>query len=802
MRDTAAAEASNAKQFWRVGRQVAQTPVTMPAQFLRGASLKVPESRTIQLAGRDFPKSISEVIDMGVFADVPRTARDQLKNTILNQSSIEGRKSVFKSVMNDLFSYFPDDDGMKILQDRFIKNVDGYFGPEDMGQIPGMDGMWGVLAQADASAGMAMPSPKDFMEQMEKSTALRRMSGRLNTGLVDAVMTKGWRPSVLLRVGFIPRAAGEEMLNVLVRSPLAHPFGYAIQSAAAPTPESLAQQAGQVLGHDVTHDQLQRELATLGEGFMQKQSRTLGYGDFLSAIRSGKSTDTPLLRKLSYGNEYIPHPMNLAAPVKGEDVLRRYWQIQTHAPESLLKPFQAIAGITGGIARPLQAEYKDHVAMLMRENHMVRAEAEAAAKRHMAMVRRQPAFAFDPVMNMAHNISATAPGWSADGFDAMTRSMLYHATQGYRGTLRMLFNPSTVDRARLLLESDGFKTLFAKHISAGSAGVIDNGRADIMDIPMVMSDRTRTTVSVRSRGSEMEKRWFKNNPEDQGSGMAPLAPHALNLDQRRLVSDEPGGLPMSRVAGRYYGPDSQNEFYNLPLPSSLPGAEFLSAQAAFGEDPGTYIEMYVNALANTVEALPDQAQDAIRYAMRAGNLSDMDNADVVVRQALEHRGQQAGRDVLKQAGKEGRQDIENVVEEAGDAAAAHTDQAFAHQQMMLALHQMSPKVQRTTEHLIGQRLETGKLPKLILNRQDLNEAQFQATRTGLLDPQFAHWREQMTRNVGRHAHRHQGRRSGPARYAAHLDSARGGQGRLPPGDGDRRPAVPGRDAGRGPHRHR
>jgi ElaB/YqjD/DUF883 family membrane-anchored ribosome-binding protein len=149
----------------------------------------------------------------------------------------------------------------------------------------GMDTYWtgtqsrqmGILPLAHHSAMTGFPDFKDMIRATGRGDALRSAWGVANHDWVTGFMNSYWKPAMLLRVAFIPRAAGEELLSYLVRDgffnygrmQLALAAKRSDEEALLPIramryPFTIPSRALRVAGRDVR--KMMRSIAETGEG--------------------------------------------------------------------------------------------------------------------------------------------------------------------------------------------------------------------------------------------------------------------------------------------------------------------------------------------------------------------------------------------------------------------------------------------------------------------------------------------------------------------------------------------------------
>jgi hypothetical protein len=148
------------------------------------------------------------------------------RETIFN-SSTATRIMVEKQFLHELFNkagIYTNETG-RAWADDFLNHLANFrYAPnqEDEFALKTLSGevqtiRVGVLPYSHRSRAMAIPSFQKFVEQMDKIGLTGRFTRRLNRSFLDAAMSNIWKPLTLMRLGFIPRAAGEEYLAFYAR---------------------------------------------------------------------------------------------------------------------------------------------------------------------------------------------------------------------------------------------------------------------------------------------------------------------------------------------------------------------------------------------------------------------------------------------------------------------------------------------------------------------------------------------------------------------------------------------------------
>src|SRR5690606_33225539 len=74
-----------------------------------------------------------------------------------------------------------------------------------------------VVLGTQFSEAVMMPDFRHFAAKVRRDTVLRKVMGGINHPIVDALVGYYWRPAMLLRLGFLPLAAGVEVVAQVLR---------------------------------------------------------------------------------------------------------------------------------------------------------------------------------------------------------------------------------------------------------------------------------------------------------------------------------------------------------------------------------------------------------------------------------------------------------------------------------------------------------------------------------------------------------------------------------------------------------
>jgi|DEB0MinimDraft_10_1074344.scaffolds.fasta_scaffold01698_3 hypothetical protein len=210
-----------------LGKAVVWVPNRVGAtfgRFLDQISNMAPRAPVVHLAGDRFIEDVTRTVNGLLSAvNMPSKYKQEWIRRIATESDVAGRAQLIFSLYDTIFTVtgLKETRRGRELFDEFIQKTKQSFGPGQLDQmaIAGMDTHVGrgVLAQHQSLA-MAVPD----MREMIKAVRYQKIYGDVLAGVggdrfIDAAVNRFWKPSVILRLGFIPRAGGEEMLAQLMR---------------------------------------------------------------------------------------------------------------------------------------------------------------------------------------------------------------------------------------------------------------------------------------------------------------------------------------------------------------------------------------------------------------------------------------------------------------------------------------------------------------------------------------------------------------------------------------------------------
>jgi hypothetical protein len=218
---------SGVDDSFRVGNKIGQALDRIPGTQKIGAVLgslasKLPPGTAVDIAG-DTPEAAAEIrqmVEMGRMFGVSAETRRWWTDAILAQDNKTLRihaASAYVDTMLHAGGLYTTKQG-DALANQFITKWRQTYGFVDDVTINGRPRRVGELPMKHDADVIVIPDFKEMRKAVRRGIVLRGVLGVTDSELVEQKFMKFWKPAVLLRIGFIPRAAGEELVALLART--------------------------------------------------------------------------------------------------------------------------------------------------------------------------------------------------------------------------------------------------------------------------------------------------------------------------------------------------------------------------------------------------------------------------------------------------------------------------------------------------------------------------------------------------------------------------------------------------------
>ena len=215
---------------YAVGRALGVVrPFSKLGNVITSMTTMVPAGRSIALVGDQAVQDVKTLTELGRYMGMPSWARSAWADTILTSDSPATRIRTIHGWLDNAMTIAgakSTKDGREMVETYLQKAMQSY-GVDNEVLVNGNRMSVGLFAN-DMADEIVMPS----LHELHKAAALGHMGkllGLADAPIIDTAVARIWKPAVLLRIGFIARAAGEEMLNFMFRGG----FGALVQEFGA-----------------------------------------------------------------------------------------------------------------------------------------------------------------------------------------------------------------------------------------------------------------------------------------------------------------------------------------------------------------------------------------------------------------------------------------------------------------------------------------------------------------------------------------------------------------------------------------
>ncbi len=265
-------------------------------EFLKSLVTKVPTRNYMNPFDDKAPQDFRAMMDYVL----PKHMQEPYVDQFLRAGNIEGRRAVYSAAVDAMWQYSGASTtqyGSELFR-KITQNDQVYMGM-------GMDRLNGVprgVLENDVAHAWAIPNFPDMLKATKDVTFARRLLDETNDGLISKFMNY-WRPAVLVRIGFIPRSYGEEMLTFIHREGLAS-YVRSQAALAAVKPE----EAWFLKPTKWIADSMVKHVPYTGDAWSATASHLVNYADAYFKNFAGKLAGDQLVeaaRKIVRNNEML-----------------------------------------------------------------------------------------------------------------------------------------------------------------------------------------------------------------------------------------------------------------------------------------------------------------------------------------------------------------------------------------------------------------------------------------------------------------------------------------------------------------
>ncbi len=194
---------------------------SLPGQrFLRGFLTHQPRGRVLALTGDESIDMAERVFNLGRALNVPENIIDQYRGLYLVGNVAERNEIMLRYfTMMVGFSALRGEHTDELVE-QFLRRARMAFGIQADGDgfemVNGLRTKAGLF-MAESDDLVLLPDIREFLKASNQTSVIRTLGGVITDSWIEAKMGKIWVPAQLMRIGFIPRAAGEETISFILR---------------------------------------------------------------------------------------------------------------------------------------------------------------------------------------------------------------------------------------------------------------------------------------------------------------------------------------------------------------------------------------------------------------------------------------------------------------------------------------------------------------------------------------------------------------------------------------------------------
>lgn len=201
-----------------VGRALGRSrPFSKLGNVLSSITTMIPAGRSISLVGETAVQDVYAMAELGRYMGMPSWARNAWAETILQSDDVGQRMAAVHGWLANAFEISGarlTDESAALVDEYLTKSLQTYGAGDEL--IVNGHRMHVGIFQNDQALEIVVPSLAELNKAV-RTSMMGKALGIVDAPILETAMTRIWKPAVLLRIGFIPRAAGEEMLAFMFR---------------------------------------------------------------------------------------------------------------------------------------------------------------------------------------------------------------------------------------------------------------------------------------------------------------------------------------------------------------------------------------------------------------------------------------------------------------------------------------------------------------------------------------------------------------------------------------------------------
>lgn len=199
-----------------LGRYALAHTVGDAGRVLTALSQHVPYGHVQRLFGDESVEEFQRLVNTGIFGNMSRSQMDEYVNAFATGNHVT-RSNMTEQFLEQLFqrtgvSRTPE--GQRWAEQFVGRHRQAYaLGEGDEIINAGRQTRAARLVDGQHADALAIPDLKEFLHHTRQESLTRTIFHNQPVSFINAKLGRLWKPAVLMRLGFIPRAAGEELLH-------------------------------------------------------------------------------------------------------------------------------------------------------------------------------------------------------------------------------------------------------------------------------------------------------------------------------------------------------------------------------------------------------------------------------------------------------------------------------------------------------------------------------------------------------------------------------------------------------------
>lgn len=204
-----------------INNPIGRRTIVPAAGFTRALLTHVPTERTFSMFGPEAAKELQSLTELGALTNMPSVARTAWFDTIMGSASDAERMQGVQGFLRAMGTTAGAFDKPSILGEQLnamIDRLDHVYAAGDLDKLGTETGFRrvGVLAEADRAIQMPIPGARDLMAGVKQIQMQHSLMGWADSATAEHFMNV-WRPLTLIKLGFVPRAGGEELARFVAQ---------------------------------------------------------------------------------------------------------------------------------------------------------------------------------------------------------------------------------------------------------------------------------------------------------------------------------------------------------------------------------------------------------------------------------------------------------------------------------------------------------------------------------------------------------------------------------------------------------